>query len=129
VLRETTSRGLGGPVCPSRTSERGGSSRCALYYLWTLKSGVSRLRGHPEGPEALSARCSTSESEIIAEVPFRYSYNPRSAGPVNAVNGTLELFFSFHHTPTRRRLSGWFRGAGQAASRWLVVTLVIVSTV
>jgi hypothetical protein len=28
------------------------------------------LRGHPEGPEALSARCSTVETEVIAEVPF-----------------------------------------------------------
>ena len=27
--------------------------------LWTLESWISRLRGHPEGPEALSARCST----------------------------------------------------------------------
>jgi hypothetical protein len=30
---------------------------------------LSRLRGHPEGPEVLSARCSTVESEVIAEVP------------------------------------------------------------
>ena len=28
VLRETTSRGLCGPVCPSRTSERGGEGDC-----------------------------------------------------------------------------------------------------
>ena len=28
VLRETTSRGLGGLVCPSRTSERGGEGYC-----------------------------------------------------------------------------------------------------
>jgi hypothetical protein len=28
VLRETTSRGLGGLVCPSRTSERGGEGDC-----------------------------------------------------------------------------------------------------
>ena len=28
VLRETTSRGLGGLVCPSRTSERGGKGDC-----------------------------------------------------------------------------------------------------
>jgi hypothetical protein len=27
--------------------------------LWTLEVWVSRLRGHPEGPEALSAGCST----------------------------------------------------------------------
>ena len=29
VLRETTSRGLSGLVCPSRTSERGGEGDCA----------------------------------------------------------------------------------------------------
>jgi hypothetical protein len=28
VLRETTSRGLCGLVCPSRTSERGGEGNC-----------------------------------------------------------------------------------------------------
>jgi hypothetical protein len=28
VLRETTSRGLSGLVCPSRTSERGGEGHC-----------------------------------------------------------------------------------------------------
>jgi hypothetical protein len=28
VLRETTSRGLCGPVCPARTSERGGEGDC-----------------------------------------------------------------------------------------------------
>jgi hypothetical protein len=28
VLRETTSRGLSGLVCPSRTSERGGGGHC-----------------------------------------------------------------------------------------------------
>ena len=28
VLRETTSRGLSGLVCPSRTSERGGEGYC-----------------------------------------------------------------------------------------------------
>jgi len=38
----------------------------------TLESGVSRVRGHREGegPEALSARYLTSESEIMAKVPF-----------------------------------------------------------
>jgi hypothetical protein len=40
------------------------------YGLGTLESGVSRLYGHPEGPEALSARCATVEAEVIAEVPF-----------------------------------------------------------
>jgi hypothetical protein len=34
---------------------------------------------------------------------------PASAGPVD---GTLKLFFSFHHTPTRPRLSGWLRTSG-----------------
>jgi hypothetical protein len=38
--------------------------------FWTLESFISRLRGHPEGPEALSARCSTVETEVIAEVPL-----------------------------------------------------------
>ena len=33
--------------------------------LWTLESSISRLRGHPEVPEALSARCATVETEVI----------------------------------------------------------------
>jgi hypothetical protein len=34
-------------------------------------AGKVRAAGrHPEGPEALSARCSTVETEVIAEVPF-----------------------------------------------------------
>jgi len=41
VLRETTSRGLGGLVCPSRTSERGGEGDC-------VKEGGG-LRGAREG--------------------------------------------------------------------------------
>ena len=40
------------------------------HHLWTLESGVSRLREHPKGPEALSARRATVEAEVIAEVPF-----------------------------------------------------------
>ena len=32
VLRETTSRGLSGLVCPSRTSERGGEGNCVKVY-------------------------------------------------------------------------------------------------
>ena len=45
------------------------------HVLWTLDFGVrcfkfSRLRVHPEGPEALSARCATVRAEVIAEVPF-----------------------------------------------------------
>ena len=35
-----------------------------------LGVGVSNERGHPEGPEALSAGCSPSEPEVIAEVPL-----------------------------------------------------------
>jgi hypothetical protein len=31
VLRETTSRGLCGLVCPSRTSERGGEGDCVVW--------------------------------------------------------------------------------------------------
>jgi hypothetical protein len=39
VLRETTSRGLSGLVCPSRTSERGGEGHCvkegyARFTIW-----------------------------------------------------------------------------------------------
>ena len=39
-----------------------------IFGLWSQV--FSRLRGHPEGPEALSARCSTFETEVIAEVPL-----------------------------------------------------------
>jgi hypothetical protein len=38
--------------------------------FWTLETCISRLRGHQEGPEALSARCWTVETEVIAEVPL-----------------------------------------------------------
>jgi hypothetical protein len=57
VLRETTSRGLCGLVCPSRTSERGGGTReepgtltqgGALFSL-----GSSRLGIEPKTPEWL----------------------------------------------------------------------------
>ena len=41
-----------------------------LFELWTLESGISRLRGHLEGPETLSAVCVTIESEVIVEVPL-----------------------------------------------------------
>jgi hypothetical protein len=34
-----------------------------------LEKCISRLRGHPEGPETLSARCSTVEPEKIAKAP------------------------------------------------------------
>jgi hypothetical protein len=44
--------------------------RTWAFGLWTLESGISRLRGHPEGPEALSARFATVETEVIAEVPL-----------------------------------------------------------
>jgi hypothetical protein len=60
--------------------------------------------------------------------PSRRS-SPKFPFVTPTMQAVQELFFSFHQTPTRRRLSDWFRGAGQAASRWLVVTLVIVSTV
>ena len=42
VLRETTSRGLSGLVCPSRTSERGGDGDC-------VKEGAGGRRGAREG--------------------------------------------------------------------------------
>jgi len=35
----------------------------------TLESGISRLRGHPEGPEAHTSGCATLESEVMVEVP------------------------------------------------------------
>jgi hypothetical protein len=37
--------------------------------FWTSESWIARLRGHSEGPEALSARCATVVVEVIAEVP------------------------------------------------------------
>jgi hypothetical protein len=46
VLRETTSRGLSGLVCPSRTSERGGEGDC-------VKEG-----GGGEGKSRGSVHCS-----------------------------------------------------------------------
>ena len=52
VLRETTSRGLCGVVCPSRTSERGGEGYC-------VKEG----RGE-EGER---------ERELAVKVRLRYS--------------------------------------------------------
>ena len=50
VLRETTSRGLCGLVCPSRISERGGEGYC-------VKEG-----GGEEG-ERVSYGCSNNENE------------------------------------------------------------------
>jgi hypothetical protein len=54
VLRETTSRGLCGPVCSSRTSERGGEGDC-------VKEGGGgegkcereRARQHPQAKKKL----------------------------------------------------------------------------
>ncbi len=43
MLRETTSRGLCGLVCPSRTSERGGEGDCVCLLLQDLVQ--SCLRG------------------------------------------------------------------------------------
>ena len=40
-----------------------------LVLFWTLESGISRLREHLEGLEALEAGCATLESEVIVEVP------------------------------------------------------------
>jgi hypothetical protein len=35
------------------------------FGLWTLESWISRLRWHPEAPEALSARCAKVETEVL----------------------------------------------------------------
>jgi len=47
------------------------------YFVSTAEERLLNLvpintfsRGHPEGPEALSARCATVETEVIAEVPL-----------------------------------------------------------
>jgi hypothetical protein len=50
VLRETTSRGLCGLVCPSRTSERGGEGDCVKERggspkFWRRKKKTWRLSG------------------------------------------------------------------------------------
>jgi len=53
VLRETTSRGLGGLVCPSRTSERGGGTReepGTLTQGAPVFPGSSRLGIEPKIP-------------------------------------------------------------------------------
>ena len=43
VLRETTSRGLCGLVCPSRTSERGGEADCVQPQVRLCSSGLGRM--------------------------------------------------------------------------------------
>jgi hypothetical protein len=45
VLRETTSRGLCGLVCPSRTSERGGEGVCVCVCLLLQDLVQSCLHG------------------------------------------------------------------------------------
>jgi hypothetical protein len=46
VLRETTSRGLCGLVCPSRTSERGGEGDCVKEGLEGEEKGSARGSVH-----------------------------------------------------------------------------------
>jgi hypothetical protein len=58
----------GSPVIGRHTANKANSGADFPSFL-ILESGFSRLREHPEGPEALSARCTTVESGIIAEVP------------------------------------------------------------
>jgi hypothetical protein len=43
-------------------------SHSCLATSCNLEVWFSRLRGHPESPEVPSAKCSTVESEVIAEV-------------------------------------------------------------
>jgi hypothetical protein len=94
VLRETTSRGLCGLVCPSRTSERGGEGDCVkgggggegerergvlilctwlLIYIW--------LPSHPEASWGKSAGCERSSAKFGRGRPRdSYTLQCRSRG-------------------------------------------------
>ena len=93
VLRETTSRGLCGLVCPSRTSERGGEGDCVkeggggeverereralgLHYAKDLEIEVDNQRrrfGHRESDFALQrlVECCELETERVRLVALR----------------------------------------------------------
>jgi hypothetical protein len=82
VLRETTSRGLCGLVCPSRTSERGGEGDCVclllpttvtnIFFLMSIfkfprlppfvRSAQCALPTAGRGPARRSGLCSVSDS-------------------------------------------------------------------
>ena len=64
VLRETTSRGLGGLVCPSRTSQRGGNGDC-------VKEG-GREGGERERARALGVQLCHTQTERFRFVALRW---------------------------------------------------------
>ncbi len=76
VLRETTSRGLCGLVCPSRTNERegegdcvkeggGGEGKCVCLLLQYLVQSCSRLGGGGSGGHVLRETTSRGLCELV----------------------------------------------------------------
>ena len=65
VLRETTSRGVCGLVCPSRTSERGGEGDCV------------KEEGRGEGERDWERALGRLRETTVAAVRFKFKRGPR----------------------------------------------------